>query len=585
MTAVLTAPAARKRIFAVLALLGAWAVLAVSGAAPALAHATVAGSDPAESSRLTAVPAKVTMTFSEDVSVGAGFLKVVDSKGNTVSTGNATSTGRDVSVAMASGLGDGSYIVSYRITSADSHPIDGAYSFVVGDGPLVAVSGSVVGGGTDGVVSDVFTVARWVSFVGIVLFGGLAFLVLCWPRGRVDPRARKLIWYGWWGTTAGAVLGLILQGPYAAGTGLLDVLNTGLLKTTLSTTYGRMLCGRLVLLGALAVLTVRILREPEQTPEKSRARDEDLAAICGLGVLATYGGVGHAAAGSTPTLALLSDTTHLAAASVWLGGLVLLAACLLPQRRTGELAEALPRFSRLALGCVAVLTVTGTYQAWREIWPIPALWSTSYGQILIAKVTGFLLIVAVAYFSRQAVLRRYVTPVVHALSIKEEDGSIATIGTAEAEAIAGDQGMVRRLRASVGIELALGVVVLALAAVLVSQAPARTTYVKPIDKTVQLASGGTATVRITPAKIGTNTVSINVFDPQGKLVDAKAVTATLALPSQQYGPLAVSLGRTGTGQYSTAGAALPKPGNWELVVRVQMSEFDRDVAQVNFTVS
>ncbi|HST67262.1 MAG TPA: copper resistance CopC family protein, partial [Mycobacteriales bacterium] len=296
MTVLLTPTAARKRIFAVLALLGAWAVLAVSGATPALAHATVAGSDPAESSRLQAAPSKVTMTFSEDVGVGAGFLKVVDGKGNTVSTGSATSNGRDVSVALASGLGDGSYIVSYRITSADSHPIDGAYAFVVGDGPLIAATGSVVGGGTDGFVSDVFTVARWISFVGIVLFGGLAFVVLCWPRGRVDPRARKLIWYGWWGTTAGAVLGLILQGPYAAGTGMLDVLNTSLLKTTLATTYGRMLCGRLVLLAALAVLTVRILREPERTAEKARARDEDLAAICGLGVLATYGGVGHAAA-------------------------------------------------------------------------------------------------------------------------------------------------------------------------------------------------------------------------------------------------------------------------------------------------
>jgi copper transport protein len=586
-TAVFTLPAARKRIFAVLALLGAWAVLAVGGATPALAHATVAGSDPAESSRLQAAPTKVTVTFSEDVGVGAGFLKVVDGKGNTVSQGSATTNGRDVSVPLASGLGDGSYIVSYRITSADSHPIDGAFAFVVGDGPLIAATGTVLGGGTDGVVSDVFTVARWISFVGIVLFGGLAFLVLCWPRGRVDPRARKLIWYGWWGTTAGAVLGLVLQGPYAAGTGLLDVLDTGLLKTTLATTYGRMLCGRLVLLGALAVLTVRILREPERTAEKARARDEDLAAICGLGVLATYGGVGHAAAGSTPTLALLSDTTHLAAASVWLGGLVLLAACLLPRRRAGELAEALPRFSKLALGCVAVLTVTGTYQAWREIWPIPALWSTGYGQILIAKVAGFLLIVAVAYFSRQAVLRRYVTPVVHALSVKEDEGGgpVATIGADEAEALEGDQRMVRRLRASVGIELLLGVVVLALAAVLVSQAPARATYVKPLDRTVQLASGGTATVQITPVKVGSNTLTINVFDAQGKAVDAKAVTASLALPSQQYGPLAVSLPRVGPGRYSTTGAALPKPGNWELVVRVQMSEFDRDVAQVDFTVT
>ena len=57
--------------------------------------------------------------------------------------------------------------------------------------------------------------------------------------------------------------------------------------------------------------------------------------------------------------------------------------------------------------CVAKREVSSrTYQAWREIWPIPALWSTTYGQLLLAKVAGFLLIVAVAYFSRQAVQQR-----------------------------------------------------------------------------------------------------------------------------------------------------------------------------------
>lgn len=574
----------RRRTAALLVLLAGWAVLAVAGATPALAHATLASSDPADGSRLEAVPATVSTTFTEDITVGSGFLKVVDGDGKEVSTGELTSTGPTVSIALQPGLGDGSYIISYRVVSADSHPIGGAVSFVVGDGPLVAPSGAVIGGTTDPVVDVVFTIARWVSFAGVMLFGGLAFLVLCWPAGRADPRARRLVWTGWGAATAGAVLGLLLEGPYAAGTGILDTVDPSLLSATLSTTYGRMLCARLILLGVLAFLAVRLLRDQDELPDKSRARDEDLAAIAGLGVLATYGGVGHAAAGSQPTLALLSDTTHLAAGAVWIGGLVVLVSCLLPGRRTEELAVALPRFSRIALGAVGVLAVTGTYQAWREVSPLAALWSTEYGRLLMVKIGGFLLLVTLAYFSREAVRRRYVTPVVHAMSTADTADTGDAVGTAELAESEQDR-MVRRMRTSVGLEVLIAAAVLAITALLVSTAPAKATYTKPFESTVQLASGGSATVSVSPARAGSNAVRVTVQDAQGRARDATQVTMTAALPAEQIGPLPVTLNRTGTGVYTSPAASLPRPGTWELVLRVQLSEFDRDVAQVDVPVT
>ena len=50
------------------------------------------------------------------------------------------------------------------------------------------------------------------------------------------------------------------------------------------------------------------------------------------------------------------------------------------------------------------------------------------------------------------------------------------------------------------------------------------------------------------------------------------MTMTAALPVEQIGPLPVGLNRTGTGVYTAQAAALPRPGTWELVLRVQMSE-------------
>jgi copper transport protein len=552
-------------------LLAGWLLTAAVGAAPALAHATVVATDPVDGGRLASAPAQVTVTFSERVSFSSGYLKVVDSKGRRVDSGTVEHPGHDdskMSVGLRSGLPDGSYIVSYRVVSADAHPIGGAFSFVVGNGPLIATTGLVLGGTSDPVVQVAFAVTRWLSFAGLVLLGGLAFLLLCWPAGRAVPRARRLVWTGWGAAAVAAALGVLLQGPYAAGTGLGQVFSRPLLAATLGTPYGRMLCVRLILLGVLAVLAVRLLADESVLPDKTRSRDEDLTAITGLGVLATYGSIGHAAAGDQTTLALLSDTAHLSAVSIWVGGLVLLTACLLPSRRIEELAGALPRFSGIALGAVGVILVTGIYQGWREVGTIPALWSTGYGKLLMVKIACFTLLVGLGNLGRIAVRRRYLTPVAHALSASD----VVEIGLSE------EDRMLRRLRRSVGLEVAIAAVVLAVTAVLVSTPPARASYDRPFTATVQLATGGTARLSLAPARRGANTVDVYVFDTAGKLRDARQVTLTAALPSEQIGPLPLSLTRIDTGHYRSTGASLPLPGRWAFVVRVRTSEFDTSVA-------
>jgi copper transport protein len=566
-----------RRALAVVTLLAGWLLAAAFGATPALAHATVVATDPADGDRLADPPAQVTVTFSEHVSSSSGYLRVVDSKGRRADGGAVEHPGQDgskVSVRLRSGLPDDSYIVSYRVVSADSHPIGGAFSFVVGNGPLVATTGLVLGGTSDRVVGAAFAVARWLSFAGLVLLGGLAFLLLCWPAGRAVPRARRLVWTGWGAAAVAAVLGVLLQGPYAAGSGIDQLFSRPLLAATLSTAYGRMLCVRLILLAVLAVLAVRLLADESVLPEKTRSRDEDLTAITGLGVLATYGGTGHAAAGDQATLALLSDTAHLSAVSIWVGGLVLLTACLLPTRRTEELAAVLPRFSRIALAAVGLILATGIYQSWREVGTIPALWSTGYGKLLTIKIACFVLLVGLGNLGRIVVRRRYLMPVAHALSASD---------TLEARSSEEDR-MLRRLRQSVGLEVAIAAVVLAVTAVLVSTVPARASYVRPFSATLQLATGGTARVSVTPARQGANTVDVYVFDTAGKPRDAQQVTLTAALRAEQIGPLPLPLTRVGPGRYRSTGASLPRPGTWAFVVRVRTSEFDVSVVGADVSV-
>ena len=59
---------------------------------------------------------------------------------------------------------------------------------------------------------------------------------------------------------------------------------------------------------------------------------------------------------------------------------------MLPASRTEEhqpIARSLRRWSATAYGCVAVLVVSGEYQASRQLTPVQSLWSTSYGQLLL----------------------------------------------------------------------------------------------------------------------------------------------------------------------------------------------------------
>jgi copper transport protein len=594
-----------RRLVAVAGLLLGLFVAGVAGAAPASAHAELVSGDPADSARLDTPPGSVTLRFSEPVGLGLGYVRVVDASGSRVDTGTVEHPGGDasaVSVRLRGGLGDGSYTVSWRVVSADSHPAAGAYSFVVGDGPLVPAGDAAgAGGAADPAVGAVFDAARWAGFAGLVLLvGGAAFLVLAWPSGQDERRPLRLVWTGW-GLAAGTTaLGLPLEGLYASGQGFGHLLDTGLLDSTLHTNYGRMLSARLVLLAVLALLVDHVL-DSRPTEDGERRWQVDAAAVVSLGVFATYAAAGHAATGIQPPLAVLSDTLHLAAMATWIGGVVMLAAALLPGRRAAELARALPLFSRIAVLCVGTLVATGLYQTWREVGTLPALWSTGYGRLLMAKVAGFLVLVGLGYLSHTAIRRRYVLPVVHALAAPAGGRRGDVPGPAAAvdgDAGSGEDGdparrpdggdddapLVARLRRSVGVEVLLAAGVLALTAVLVAQAPGRQTYATPYDRTLPLPDGGSVQVEVTPARRGGNEFHLFVFGRDGRPVEPRDVTVTAALPAEKLGPLPVRLHDAGPGHFVGSGLSLPDAGTWQVRVAVRTSEFDESSVTAKVTV-
>ncbi|MFW3172288.1 copper resistance protein CopC [Geodermatophilus sp. CPCC 206100] len=589
----------------VLVLLGAWLVAGVGTASPAAAHAELVSTDPGEGARLEQAPEQVTLTFTEGVSLGAGYARVLDAAGERVDAGTATVEGDDVVIPLRGDLGDDGYLVTYRVVSADSHPISGAFSFVVGDGELVP-AGAVAGGtDTDPVVAALLPLARWLGYAGLALGLGVPVLLLAgWPAGWRSPRLHRLVTRGLAAVAAGALLSFLLQGPYAAGSDLRSVADPALLGATAGSGNGATLLVRAVLAGALLLVLRPVWRRGEAPAQHTLAV---AGVLGGLLTLATAA-VGHPVAGPWPALAVAAATVHVAAMAVWLGGLAgLLAGVLREDAPAAELAAALPPFSRLAAGSVTALVVTGVVQAVREVGSPTALVTTTYGWVLVAKLGLVLLLLAAAGISRVWVQqhlgvtrprpagRRVTAHAFAAGSGADDDPAaqahpvVASAAGARAEVQAEAAGAERSaLRRSVLVESAIALVVLALSAVLVGTPPARAEVSQPVDVTVPLettaGARGSVQISVDPATAGPNTLHVYLFDDAGQLTQPADIGVSLTEPAQEIGPIDVDLEPAGPGHYVGDGMAIPGAGTWTLAVTVRLDEFTASTASTTFPV-
>jgi copper transport protein len=546
-----------------------WLLLLLAGVASA--HAELIETNPANGAHLDRAPKEVVLRFSETVAPVRGGFSVLDGSARTVTQPAASADGSRVRLVLPDSLGDGVYVVNWRVVSADSHPIHGAFVFSVGTASAEALGDAGAQAGADDAVGVAFWVFRLLGYVSLaVMIGGSFFVVACWPAGRPDPRVHRLIRISWLSAVVAAVGALALQGAYATGTGLLTALDPSLLADTLGTTYGILLAARIVLLVLAGYVLLRLARVPDAGDSLSRKQIAGFV-VLGLALAATWSGAGHpaAAGGMMVWAALPLDALHLVAVSVWLGGLVVLAGWTLGRRSTSgedEAANAVSRYSKAAAVAVAVLGATGLLQAAREI--VVSGVGGAYFTLLVFKVGAFGLLIWLAAMSRSAVRSRLLV------------GTTARRGAARKV----QRDMLTRLRASVRWEVGIAGVVLALTAALVATPPgghdhgpaavAAAASGGPFFQAFGVP-GGDVQVWVDPARPGTNQVVVNVRDGQGANRDVPEVTGELRLPANNIGPLPVPLAKTGKGQFVADRVEVPVPGAWVLTLKVRLSDFDQ----------
>ncbi|MFF4549551.1 copper resistance CopC/CopD family protein [Streptomyces sp. NPDC001435] len=624
------APRLRTLVLLFLAVTGAL----LAGAGPASAHAALTGSDPAQGVVVDKAPDQVSLTFSEKVAMNDDSLRVLDPKGKRVDAGKPSDvSGTTYAVQLKSGLGNGTYTVTYQVVSADSHPVAGAYTFSVGAPSLttVSVSDQTAGGG---VVGWLYGFGRYVSYAGyIVLVGGGAFVLACWQRGSGVRALQRLVVGGWLALTSATLWLLLLRGSYTTSGKFGDVFDLSLLGQVLQTKTGAALVSRLLLLAA-AALFIAVLFGTYDKREDEEKRDLRFGLAIGgtvvaAGLAASWAMAEHASTGLQPGIAMPVDVLHLLAVAAWLGGLVaLLVALHRAPADTPVEAAAVHRFSRLAFGSVAALVATGIYQSWRQLGSWSAFTDTRYGQLLLVKIGLVLLLVGIAWISRRWTARlsdtansTFTTEQAEAeLPAKEHITAPAAAGDSERAAqlsrqrAAVDATRQKRLREadpnrfglrrSVFAEAGVAVVLLAVTTVLTQTEPGRTeqeakaaTSSSSSSSSSSSTSGaltldmpfdtggkdgkGVVRLDLDPARVGGNEMHVYVQRPNGRAFDIPEVKVAFTLEAKKIGPLPVTPDHIATGHWAADGVQIPMAGEWKIAVTVRTSDIDQTSVSKN----
>jgi copper transport protein len=526
------------------------AILVALALVPAAgAHARLITTDPANDAVLEQSPRFVLLRFDEPVETAFGAIRVYDSRARRVDAGKVERPSeKEARIQLERRLARGTYTSTWRVVSADGHPVSGAFVFHVGapSANPAGVAPQVLGSGTPRSVTIAFSIVRALDFLLLLLVGGgTLMLVVGLEQAPTEARSRlsSVLAASAAGLAVIAVAGIVLQGAKAGGFGLGQALSWNVVSSVLGTRFGEVWAVQAGLAIAVAILLV--------------AGRSILALVPAALLLLTPSLSGHASVSGS--IALVADAAHVTAAAVWVGGLAALVLALLwAGTERWELAvTAVPRFSGLAVVAVSWLIASGVVSAYLQVRALRGLWETTYGQLLLVKITLVLPLLALAFYNnRRAVLRLH-------------------------ERLATTAERTRFLRTAAA-ELALMTAIVGVTAVLVTEPPARAEVASrgPYATIAQLGSLELNLV-VDPATAGLNQIRLYLTNSSGQPTDIDEATVSATLASRQIGPIRMEAHPAGPGHFIVHGAQLALAGDWQLRVEVRRGEFKATAATIS----
>jgi copper transport protein len=559
--------------------------------ASASAHAVLQDTVPQRGAQLDSAPGEVVLRFNEPVEAAFGAVRVFDARGEQVQEGDVFRPGGD-SKKVAIRVPDdmrGGYTVTYRVISADSHPVSSGFVFTVGEGaaPAATVDELLAGSKAGSVTWNALSVARGVQYAAIAVgLGSVVFLLFAWLPALTESagagetwraasqafaaRLRTLLGLAALAGALSAAAAVVLQGAVASASSFWSALSPDTVSEILGTRFGTVwgfAAVAWVIVGGLVV--TRVAAVPQLRPASVGATGLapsvprwGALAVLPLAFLAAVPALGGHASVQDPRWVLLpANVLHVIAISAWLGGIAVLVlalrsatAVLEGADRTRLLAAVVSRFSALAGIAIAVVLATGIAQSIVHLESWGDLLDTAFGRAILVKSGLFLLIVVLGWVNRNRLLP----------ALRRS----AAEGTPPAKA-----GVA--LRRTLRVELALGAAVIAATGALASYAPPTSLGAGPFSTDFEIGPAR-AEVTIDPAEVGTNDVHMYFFrSDTGAQYDAtKELRITAELPDKGIAPIELDPRKAGPGHYVVLGAAFGVAGEWQVTVSSRVSEFD-----------
>lgn len=424
-----------KRLTAILVIV----VTLLFNAPVVLAHAKMIGSKPADGEILREKPQAIELTFNEPLqSTEMNAVIVADAAGRRVDKNKAvvSEDGKKLLTELED-LSAGIYTVEWRALSADNHSIKGKFSFTIAGSEAAPVAAEQTPKNVDShsghsmptqenLVNPFQSGARWLMYLAaMTLFGGFAFLlfvlkpavergisslndeerIFALRRGR--NRFLHLAWASLFLLLVSLIANLILQTSDALDVSAAQALSpSNLYQTLTQTAFGLPFLVQIFITLALFGIVFFISRQKEDKTATFDSDDKQTLWRAGLVVssllflMPSLTGHAQAAAGEF-RFTVFSDWLHQVAVGAWIGGLFHLILTL-PEivkgigelQRLSVLSRVIPLFSRMAIACVGLLTLTGIYSSWIHVDGFSALLNTSYGLVLLAKIALFALMLA-----------------------------------------------------------------------------------------------------------------------------------------------------------------------------------------------